>query len=313
MRTIKIITIALTLTLGIKAINAQQAPMYTHYMYNTLSVNPAYAGSRDALTITALHRSQWVSFKGAPMTQTLTMHAPLKNEHIGLGLSASNDRIGPINNTSVFGNFAYILKLTPKSKLAFGLSAGANILQANLSTLQLDNQSDPTFQKDISNRVTPNFGFGAYYYREKFYVGLSIPNILENNYLATDQVNGAQLLAKEQRHYFLIAGTMIEFSENVALKPTMLVKVTSAVPIQADLTASFIFMKRFLIGGMFRSGDAFGVLAGLDITKQFHLGYSFDWSYGLKTSVYNNGSHELVLRYDFLTPNKKQIHTPRNF
>ena len=169
------------------------------------------------------------------MTQTLTMHAPLKNEHIGLGLSASNDRIGPINNTSVFGNFAYILKVTPKSKLAFGLSAGANILQANLSTLQLDNQSDPTFQKDISNRVTPNFGFGAYYYREKFYVGLSIPNILENNYLATDQVNGAQLLAKEQRHYFLIAGTMIEFSENVALKPTMLVR--SATPLPAT-TAS---------------------------------------------------------------------------
>ena len=130
MRTIKNLTIALISALGFADIHAQQAPMYTHYMYNTLSVNPAYAGSRDALTITALHRSQWVSFKGATMTQTLTMQKKKKNEHIGLGLSASNDRIGPINNTSVFGNFAYILKVTPKSKLAFGLSAGANILQA---------------------------------------------------------------------------------------------------------------------------------------------------------------------------------------
>ena len=113
--------------------NAQQVPMYTHYMNNTLVVNPGYAGSRDALTVTALHRSQWVDFKGAPLTQTITMHSPLANQHIGLGLSVLNDRIGPVNNTSVIADFAYIMRLNEKSKLAFGLSAGANIFQSSLS------------------------------------------------------------------------------------------------------------------------------------------------------------------------------------
>lgn len=313
MKTLKKITLVLVLTSGSLTMNAQQAPMYTHYMYNTLSVNPGYAGSRDALTVTALHRSQWVDFKGAPLTQTITMHSPLRNPHIGLGLSLLNDKIGPTNNTSVVADFAYIMKLTQKSKLALGLSAGANIWQANLSALQLDVQADPTFQNNIHNHVTPNFGFGAYYSRERFYAGISTPNLLENNYSVVKLENGNTLVGKEQRHYFFIAGTLLKLTDNLAFKPTTLIKVTPAAPIQADLTASFIIMKKLLIGGMFRSGDAVGGLVGFDITDQFHIGYSFDWSYGLKTFKYNQGSHEIVLRYDFIIIDKKQIHSPRNF
>ena len=140
MKTLNKIIAVLVLTLGSFTIHAQQAPMYTHYMYNTLMVNPAYAGSRDALSVTALYRSQWVDFKGAPVTQTLSMHTPLNNEHIGLGLSVLNDKIGPTNNTSVFADFAFIMKLNEKSKLALGLSAGADIFRANLNTLLLDEQ-----------------------------------------------------------------------------------------------------------------------------------------------------------------------------
>ncbi len=313
MTKLNFLAFAIPLSLMNMDINAQQSPLFTHYMYNTLSVNPAYAGSREVLTVTALHRSQWVTFKGAPMTESVTLHGLTKNENIGLGLSASHDRIGPVFNTSIFGNFAYILKMNDKSKLAFGLSAGANILQSNLTALQLDEQTDVTFQKNIDNLVTPNLGFGAYYYREKFYVGISSPNLLENTYLATDQTNGNKLLAEEQRHYFLIAGTMIPISENLALKPTMLLKFTPAAPIQADLTASFIIKKQFLLGAMIQSNDAIGVLAGVDITKQLYLGYSFDWSHNLNSSLNYNGSHELVIRYDFLCSKQKQIHTPRNF
>lgn len=313
MKTLKKIAIGLVLTSGSFTIQAQQAPMYTHYMYNTLSVNPGYAGSRDALTVTALHRSQWVDFKGAPLTQTLTLHAPLKNEHIGLGLSVLNDKIGPNNNTSVMADFAYIMRLTPKSKLALGLSAGANIWQANLSTLELDQQSDPVFQNNIQNHATPNFGFGAYYSRERFYAGVSAPNLLENNYSVVTTDAGTTLKGKEQRHFFLIAGTLIKLTDNLDFKPTTLVKVTPAAPIQADVTASFVIMKKLLVGAMYRSGDAVGALVGFDITDQFHVGYSFDWSYGLQTSKYNKGSHEIVLRYDFLIFDKKQIHSPRNF
>jgi len=167
-------------------VQAQQIPMYTHYMYNTLVVNPAYAGSRDALTVTALHRSQWIDFKGAPTTQTITVHAPLRKENIGLGLSLLNDKIGPSNNTSIAGYYAFIMKLNENSKLALGLSAGINFYQARLNTLLLDQQADPAFLTNIKNHITPNFGFGAYYSRKQFYAGISVPYILQNSNSAID-------------------------------------------------------------------------------------------------------------------------------
>jgi type IX secretion system PorP/SprF family membrane protein len=190
MKTLKTITFVSCLTLGAMTVQAQQVPMYTHYMYNTLAVNPAYAGSRDALTLTGLYRSQWVGFKGAPETQTFTMHTPLRNEHIGLGLAVVNDKIGPVNNTSVVGDFAYRIKLNEKSKLAFGISAGANLFQANLSALNLDQQTDPTFQNNVNNHVTPNVGFGAYYSRERFYAGVSSPCLLQNTYSIATKADG---------------------------------------------------------------------------------------------------------------------------
>ncbi len=313
MKTFKRILAATVLFVGASSIYAQQDPMFTHYMYNTLAVNPAYAGSRDALTITGLHRSQWLDFKGAPQSQTLTMHSPIANEHIGLGLSVLNDKIGPSNNTSAYVDFAYRMNLNKKSKLALGISGGAKIFQAKLNTLNLDQTADPTFENNISNRITPNFGFGAYYSRERFYAGISVPNLLQNSYSEISQVNGSTLIAKEQRHYFFIAGTVIKLTDNLSLKPTTLIKVTAAAPVQADVTASFLIGQKLLLGAMYRTGDAAGVLVGLDVTDQLHLGYSFDWSYGLRTFKYNMGSHEIMLRYDFIFPSKKQIHSPRYF
>lgn len=312
MKTNKIVSILL-LSFVCFGAQAQQDPMYTHYMYNTLSINPAYAGSRDALTITALHRSQWVDFKGAPMTQTLTLHSPIANKHIGLGLAVSNDKIGPMNNTGISGSFAYIMQLTKKSKLALGLSGGVNVLQAELNTLQLDNQNDPSFQNNIRNRVTPSVGFGAYYSRERFYAGVSTPNVLESEYYTSTQSNGTETESKAQRHYFFIAGAVFNLSNNLAFKPTTLVKVTSGAPIQGDLTASFIIMKRLLLGAMYRTGDGVGALVGFDVSQQFHVGYSYDYSLGLATSKYNQGSHEILLRYDFIYNSKKQIQSPRYF
>lgn len=312
MKTLIKAILSVVIICGSISISAQQVPLYTHYMNNTLVVNPAYAGSRDALTLTALYRAQWIDFNGAPKTQTLSMHSPLRNEHLAMGLSIQNDKIGPTNNTSVFFDYAYILKVTDKSKLALGLSAGLDIYQASLNSLLLDQQVDPTFQNDINGHVTPNFGFGAYYSRERFYAGISVPEILQNNYSTEKNALGEPLIGEVQRHYFFIAGALFNLSDNLAFKPTTLVKVTSSVPIQADFTASFILMQKLLIGAMFRTGDAFGGLVGVDITNQFHLGYSYDWSFGIRTGSYNSGSHELVLRYDVLF-NKKQIHSPRNF
>lgn len=289
---------------------AQQAPMYTHYMYNTLSVNPAYAGSRDALTITGLHRSQWTDFDGAPETQTITIHTPVFNEHIGVGLTVLNDKIGPTKNTAISGSFAYRMQLTKKAKLALGLNAGASIFRADLSTVQLDNQNDPSFQNNTSNNTSPNIGFGVYYAQERFYAGISAPNLIENKFAET---NSSDFEGAEQRHYFFIAGAMIRISNKLDFKPTTLIKVTSSAPIQADFTASLVIAKKLAIGGMFRTGDAAGILVGYNIFEQLLLGYSFDWSYGLETGTYNNGSHEIMLRYDFIYPSQKQIHSPRYF
>lgn len=292
---------------------AQQMPMYTHYMYNTLVINPAYAGSRDALSVTGLHRSQWVGFEGAPTTQTLTLHAPLKNQRIGLGLAVMNDKLGPINNSTVTANFAFRMQLTRKASLSLGLSGGVNMFQANLNKLNLDQQNDPTFNTNIENKITPDFGFGAYYARERFYAGVSVPNLLQNTFSKVNAANGNVLEGKEQRHYYFIAGTYLKLSDNFAFKPTTLIKVTEAAPVQADITAAFVFSNRFLLGAMLRSDDAVGALIGFDLSQKLHIGYSYDWSYGLSSSKYNQGSHEIILRYDFLLKGKKQIHTPRYF
>ncbi len=313
MKTARSILVASAIALGSLVAHAQQVPMYTHYMNNTLVINPAYAGSRDALTVTLLQRMQWIGFDGAPLTNTLTMHMPLRNEHIGLGLSVMNDQIGPSNNLSLNVDYAFMMKLTETSKLALGLSAGANIIQTDLNSLELDNPNDPAFQEDSKNRVTPDVGFGIYYSKERFYAGLSVPNLFQNSYSVVDQNDQSTLIGKEMRHYFLIAGGLLRMSNEVDFKPTTLIKVTQGAPIQADLTASFVILKRFMLGAMFRTGDAVGGLVGFDITDQLHVGYSYDWSYGLRTSSYNNGSHEIVLRYDVVCFNKKQIRSPRNF
>lgn len=313
MKTIKTIMTALALSIVCLSIHAQQAPMYTHYMYNTLVVNPAYAGSRDALTVTALQRMQWVDFEGAPLTNTVTLHMPLRNKHIGLGLSLTNDKIGPSNNTTVCVDYAFIMKLTENSNLALGLSAGANLIQTDLMSLELDNPDDPAFQENVKNNITPDVGFGIYYSRERFYAGLSVPNLFQNSFSVVNQDNESTVIGREQRHYFFITGAMFKMTDDLAFKPTALVKMTVGAPIEADLTGSFIIMKRLLLGAMFRTGDAVGGLVGFDITDQLHIGYSYDWSYGLRTGLYNKGSHELVLRYDFITFGKKQIHSPRYF
>jgi type IX secretion system PorP/SprF family membrane protein len=291
---------------------AQQDAMYTHYMYNTLSVNPAYAGSREALTATLLHRSQWVGLDGAPVTQTFTLHGPAIRENIGLGFAVVNDKIGPLHNVSLNADFSYRIRLTTKSQLAMGLKGGMNIMQANIQDLNLDNQSDISFANNLRSQLHPNFGFGLYYLRDKFYAGISTPRLM-NNTFSTQTTAGEMNILSEARHYFFIAGAAFELSKDVVFKPTSFVKLTAAAPVEADLTGTFILNNALFLGAMFRTGDAFGVLAGYNVTDQFHVGYSFDWSYGIRALKQNAGSHEIMLTYDFLYNDKQRIRSPRYF
>ena len=221
-------------------------------------------------------------------------------------------RSGPLHNISATGDFSYRIRVTEKSQLAFGLKAGLNIMQASLNGLSLDNQADLAFQNNISSKLLPNFGFGLYYSRDRFYAGVSTPKLLQNNF-KTNEVSGSASILSEKRHYFFIAGAVFDVCPGIMLKPTTFVKATAAAPLEADLTATFIFEDRVFAGAMMRTGDAFGVLAGYTINDQFHVGYSFDWSYGIRTLKQNAGSHELMLTYDFIYKDKQKIRSPRYF
>lgn len=299
---------------GFLELKAQQDPMYTHYMDNTLGINPAYAGSRDALTVTLLHRTQWLNFPGAPTTQTVTAHAPVFNDLFSLGVSVVNDVIGPVRNSSFFVDYAYRVQLTPTSKLAFGLKFGLNAIQASLANIDVEyvgsgSMGDPAFSEDLNGQISPNLGFGVYYTNNKFYLGVSTPRLFDSNIHSSVDAS----IYKEQKHYFLIAGNVYPVRDELDFVPTTFVKITKGAPIEADLTGCFVYQNRFNIGAMYRTGDAIGLLTGINLSEQFYIGYSFDWSTVNSTSKYNNGSHEIVLRYDFIFTGKGKIRSPRYF
>ncbi len=293
-------------------IKAQQDAMYTHYSFNTLAINPAYAGSRDALTITGLHRSQWVSFEGAPITQTITAHTPFINKKIGIGLSFLHDKIGPTNTSSFYLDFSYKIKINERAQLAFGLKTGFNYRLSDLNGLTIKETNDPVFLSDLKSEFLPNFGFGLYFFTDKYYAGISIPKLLENNF-KDNTVSGSVNLASEKKHYFLIGGAVFNLGDNFKIKPTTFIKITNAAPIEADLTALFYFREKIWFGPMIRTGDALGALVGIFITDQLAVGYSFDWSMVNTTAKYNAGSHEIMLRYDFILKQNKKIRSPRYF
>ena len=291
--------------------SAQQEAMFSHYSFNTLSVNPAYAGTRGALTMTGVHRSQWVNFPGAPITQTVSVHSPIFSDKLGVGLSLLNDKIGKSKNSSVFADFSYKLRLG-NGQLSFGLKGGISVRSDKLTEIDTDTEDDPLFAQDVQSRIVPNFGAGAYYYTENFYVGISTPQVLENDF----SIEGTdQKLNLAERHYYFIAGAMLNLSKNkkIKLKPTAYIKYVAGAPLAIDVTALVYFNNRFWVGPMFRYGDAAGMLIGVNITEQFALSYGYDWSFANSSSRYNAGSHELLLRYDFIFNNKEKIESPRYF
>ena len=305
----KKVIICLIVILNVVVAKAQQDAMYTHYSVNMLAINPAYAGTRDVLTLTALHRSQWVGFEGAPVTESFTIHTPLFKGRMGIGFAAINDKIGPVNNTGFTANYSYKLKFKTGGKLSLGINGGINLLQANLVGLTATNSSDVTIAANTRNYLTPNFGIGAHYAKNKYFVGLSCPKLIKNKIDPTAPSG----LSLEQRHLYATGGVVLDLAPAIAFRPTLLVKMTQAAPIQSDLTALFIIQKTIEIGAMYRTGDAAGLLVGYNFDNNIRIGYSFDWSYGVQTSRVNAGSHELIIRYDFISKSRKRIVSPRYF
>ncbi len=290
---------------------AQQEAMFTHYMYNTMSVNPAYAGTRDRVSASLLHRSQWIGFDGAPSTQTFVVHSPIIQENIGIGLSAVNDIIGPVRQSMVYADFSYKIKLGNAGKLSFGLKGGIKMLNANLRELETYDLGDEVFAQDIRNELLPNVGFGLYYYSDKFYIGASAPKLIEQKFGVTG--SDASLTAGDIRHYFAIAGAVIDLNEKWKIRPAAFMKVTPAAPIEGDISASFFYNEKLWLGAMYRTGDAAGLLVGTFLSDKLALGYSFDWSFANQTMRYNYGSHEVMLQYDFKLREYKAVISPRYF
>ena len=297
------------LILGFEYSNAQQLPQFTQYMYNTIAVNPAYAGSRDALSIVGLNRNQWAGFDGGPNTQTLSIHSPLRNEKIGLGLSLINDKSGYENFTYVYADFSYTIKANDDVDISFGLKGGMTHYKLS-DELYTDPAvtNDPYFNEKL-NRWNSNFGAGVLFHTNKWYAGLSIPKLINH-----DLNDDSDYKALETVHYYMIGGYVFDLSKTLKLKPSFMFKYTKGAPVSTDLTANFLFNEKFWIGGSYRfSGqqEALGALVDFQVTDQFRVGYTYEIPTG-EIRPYTSGSHEILLMYEFRFMKKKQK-SPRYF
>ncbi len=299
-----IIAIALlSCTVGI----AQQLPQFTQYMYNTISINPAYAGSREALSIVGLHRSQWVGFQGGPITQTLSIHTPLRNDRIGLGLSFIEDDLGPENFTYLYADFSYAIPTGDTGKLAFGLKGGFTQYSLDGDFRQAES-FDPSIY-GIEDRWTPNIGAGLYWSTNRIYAGLSVPRILN-----TDKNTDEGFEALDRLSYYFTAGGVIDLSNSLKFKPAALIKATNGAPVSYDLTANFLFNEKFWLGGSYRINNqtaAIGGIADFQVSRQLRVGYAYEKPIS-DIASYTSGTHEILLIYEFKFLNSK-LKSPRYF
>jgi type IX secretion system PorP/SprF family membrane protein len=294
----------------LEGLRAQQDAQYTQYMYNTVSVNPGYAGSRGHLSIAALHRSQWVGLDGAPKTQTLNLHTPVGYRGVGLGFSIVNDQIGPTSETYFDVDFSYTLQLAREARLSFGLKGSVHMLDIRFSELTQDpNNPDATLQQDIQNRLSPNVGAGVYYHTQRFYAGLSVPRFLETTHFEESSLSTAD----EQMNFYLITGYVWDFHPLWKFKPALLTKMTLGAPLQVDVSANFMYNEKFIMGAAYRWDAAVSGMVGFQLSPAFLIGLAYDREITeLGGAIFNDGSFEVILRYDFIR-SVGNIKSPRFF
>lgn len=286
----------------------QQDAQLTQYMYQTQMFNPAYVGTNGFMSITGLHRTQWVGFSGAPKTYNLAAQAPINYGKMGVGVNFSNDQIGPTRNSQITGQWSYILNLNEDYKLSLGVSVQSRMFGIDRNLLRPEDLSDPTLN-DLSSSNLFNFGGGAYLYKDNFYLGLSVPNFLQTKSWQND--TNAYALFKERMHFYLMSGYVIEINQNVKFKPALLSKIVTGAPMQLDVSTNFLLYEKFTVGAAYRLDSAFSGLVGFQISEHLLLGYAYD----KETTTwgrFNDGSHEFFLRYAFKTKHHRTV-SPRFF
>lgn len=302
-----IATLYFAVTLVPNSAQAQQDPMFTQYFFNPLSINSGYAGTREALNVTLLAREQWAGVAGRPRTQSLTIHSPLPNDQLAVGLTFQRDEAGPTRNTAIFGDFAYRFRVTENSRLALGMKAGLSLFSADFTSLVGTSDQDASFAQNLNNKPLPNFGFSAYWWSDRSFLGISTPRLIENELDGTDQL----MQGSEVRHYFLTAGTVFDLNATLKLKPTVLVRYVNGAPVSFDATANLLIDERLWVGAMYRMNESAGLLCSFSITDQLRAGYSYDFPLS-DIGTYTTGSHELMISYDFFFKNDKTL-SPRYF
>ncbi|MGY8887140.1 MAG: PorP/SprF family type IX secretion system membrane protein [Flavobacteriales bacterium] len=306
--------IIILIILGTFSSNAQQDAQYTQYMYNTQVVNPAYAGSRDALSFGLLLRSQWVGLEGSPKTATFNASSPLGAlANMGIGLSIVSEEIGPGTESNINVDYSYSIQTSDRSELSFGLKAGMSVLDIDFTKLNIYDINDPRFQNNIDNKIQPQIGAGVYYNTEKFYVGLSVPNFLTTQYYdpsSLTNISSSEVAAK-RLHYFLIAGYVFDITDNLKFKPATMIKAVSGAPLQLDLSANFLINEKFTIGASYRLSAAMSGLLGFQASDQLFIGFAYDYQ-NTDIEYFSDGSYELMLRFE-LFKKPERVLTPRFF
>lgn len=306
------IKLLLVLLLLSGSIYAQQDAQFTQYMYNTININPAYAGSRESMNVFVLHRAQWVGLDGAPVTSTASINTPIEGSNIGLGLSIINDKIGPSDETNVAVDFSYSINTSDRYKLSFGLKATANLLNIDFNKLNQYDSGDNIFTSNVDNRFSPNIGVGLYYHSDDTYIGISAPNLLETKHFDRYAGVGSNThIATEKIHYYLIAGHVFDLSANVKFKPSMLTKMVQGAPLQVDLSGNFLINQKFVAGVAYRWSAAISAMVGFQVSDSWFIGYGYDLE-TTKLANYNSGSHEIFLRYELFNKYDRII-SPRFF
>ena len=285
---------------------SQQDAQYTQYMYNTINVNPGYAGSRGVMSIFGLHRTQWVGLDGAPVTNAFSINSPIENTNLGVGLSFVNDRIGPTVENTISADLSYTIQTSERYKLSFGVKATGNLFNLDVTKLNPQNASDPLLQ-NLNSKFSPNIGAGVYLHSDQSYLGLSVPNFFETKRYSDNDV----AVYKERLNMYLIGGHVFDLSDNLKFKPAFLGKMVQGAPLQLDVSGNFLINDKFVLGAAWRWSAAMSFMAGFQVSDGLYIGYGYD----LETTHlanYNSGSHEVFLRFE-LFKRQDRIVSPRFF
>lgn len=289
----------------LQSMYSQQDSQYTQYMYNTPLVNPAYAGSRETITAFLLHRNQWVGLDGAPVTNNFSINMPVGDSNFGIGLNFVNDKIGPVSENEISADLAYFIQVSENFKLSLGLKGTANLFQLDVNKLRIYDPADPQFQ-NVDTEFSPNVGAGLYLFSDKTYFGLSVPNFFESYRYNDNNIE----ITKEKMHFYFIAGHIFTLSPNIDFKPAVLSKIVEGAPLQADVTANFLFFDKLTLGAAYRWDASVSALVGFQISDSWFIGYGYDLE-TTKLANYNSGSHEIFLRYEVF--NRSRVSAPRFF